>query len=220
MSTPLVSVVIATYNAGAYLREAIESVLAQSVSDLEVIVVDDGSTDPTRELVSQIKDERLKYFWQANAGQTSAKNHGVQRATGRFIGFCDGDDYWYKDKLELQLPLMAQAPEVGVVYSPADAIDQDGVFLDKTITSPYRGNVTHHLFMSNFVSFGTALVRSECFNRVGGFDSSLRMGIDWDLWLRISVHYQFVFVFKATYAYRIWGGQMSKNWRGRYSSAF
>src|SRR4030095_853063 len=105
MRSPSVSVIIATYNSGPYLRAAIGSVLCQSVGDLELIVVDDGSTDGTRELVEQIHDDRMSYLWQANAGQTSAKNRGVREAKGKFIGFCDGDDYWYPNKLELQLPL-------------------------------------------------------------------------------------------------------------------
>ena len=220
MRKPLISVIIATYNSGPYLREAIESILRQSVSDLELLVIDDGSTDGTRDLVAQVSDTRLSYYWQANTGQTSAKNQGISKARGEFIGFCDGDDYWYANKLELQLPLFAQSPVVGVVYSAADAIDQHGNPLDKTLSALYRGVVTPQLFMRNFVPFGTALVRRECIERIGAFDSSLMMGIDWDLWLRVSAHYQFDFVAQATYAYRIWSGQMSKNWRGRYSSAF
>jgi glycosyltransferase involved in cell wall biosynthesis/peptidoglycan/xylan/chitin deacetylase (PgdA/CDA1 family) len=220
MTHPLVSVVIATYNAGVYLREAIESVLGQSVGDLELLVVDDGSTDGTRELVEQIHDARLTYLWQENAGQTSAKNHGVSKARGDFIGFCDGDDYWYKNKLELQLPLFERSPAVGVVYSAADEIDEHGKQLGRALVAAHRGVVTHELFMRNFVPFGTAVVRRQCVERLGAFDSALRMGIDWDLWLRVSAHYEFEFVAQSTYAYRIWSGQMSKNWRGRYSSAF
>jgi len=220
MTKPLVSVVIATYNSGPYLREAVGSVLRQSVSDLELLVVDDGSTDGTRELVEQIHDARLTYIWQENAGQTAAKNHGVARARGDFIGFCDGDDYWYANKLELQLPLFERSPAVGVVYSAADEIDEHGQSLGRAMVAAHRGVVTSELFLRNFVPFGTAVIRRQCVERLGAFDSALRMGIDWDLWLRVSAHYEFDFVAQATYAYRIWSGQMSKNWRGRYSSAF
>jgi len=220
MRQPLVSVVIATYNSGTYLREAIESVLRQSVGELELLVIDDGSTDGTSGLVKSIGDARLSYFWQANAGQTAAKNHGLRRANGRFVGFCDGDDYWYPDKLELQLPLFEKSSLTGVVYSPADTIDEHGQPLPSVIPAYYRGDVTNELFLTNFVPFGTALVRRECLDRVGSFDDALAMGIDWDLWLRISAHYHFDYVPRATYAYRIWSGQMSKNWRGRYTNAF
>lgn len=220
MSKPLVSVVIATYNAGPYLQEAIDSVLCQTVSDLELLVIDDGSTDGTRALVEAISDRRLSYVWQANAGQTSAKNHGIRLARGTFIAFCDGDDFWYPNKLELQLPLFAASPAVGVVYSAVEQIDEHGRALDHSASPLHRGNVTEQLFMSNFVPFGTSVVRRECIERVGAFDEALRMGIDWDLWLRISAHYEFDYVAAPTYAYRIWSGQMSRNWRGRYSSAF
>ena len=220
MPHPLVSVVIATYNSGAYLREAIDSVLGQTISDLELLVVDDGSTDDTRSLVASIADPRLTYIWQPNGGQTVAKNHGVRRSSGDFIGFCDGDDYWYPNKLELQLPKFEQSARTGVVYSPADTIDEHGKSLGGEIAEKFSGQVTHELFLRNFVPFGTALVRRRCMEEVGGFDESLAMGIDWDLWLRISARYHFDYVPQSTYAYRIWSGQMSRNWRGRYSNAF
>ncbi|HEY6644770.1 glycosyltransferase [Povalibacter sp.] len=220
MPIPTVSVVIATYNSGNYLKEAIDSVLGQTISDLELLVVDDGSTDGTRDLVARVSDPRLTYIWQPNAGQTSAKNHGVSRARGEFIGFCDGDDYWYPNKLELQLPKFEQSSLTGVVYSPADTIDEHGNSLGGEIAEKFSGPVTHELFLRNFVPFGTAVVRRRCLEEVGGFDESLAMGIDWDLWLRISARYHFDYVPQSTYAYRIWSGQMSRNWRGRYSNAF
>lgn len=220
MSKPLVSVVIATYNSGPYLQEAIDSVLRQSIPDLELLVIDDGSTDNTRALVSSVQDERLSYTWQANAGQTVAKNHGVRLARGEFIAFCDGDDFWYPNKLELQLPRFAASGDVGVVYSATQLIDEHGKELSQPPSELHRGKVTEQLFMRNFVPFGTAVVRRECMTRAGGFDESLPMGIDWDLWLRISAHYDFDFVATPTYAYRVWSGQMSRNWRGRYSCAF
>jgi glycosyltransferase involved in cell wall biosynthesis/peptidoglycan/xylan/chitin deacetylase (PgdA/CDA1 family) len=219
MSSPLFSVVIATYNAGPYLREAIRSVLDQTVEDLELIVVDDGSTDDTRALVASIQDPRLTYVWQENAGQTAAKNHGIRLAKGQFIGFCDGDDFWYLDKLASQLPLF-ENPTTGVAYSWIEVIDEHGKVSEPPRQPQVRGNVTEKLFMTNFVPFGTAVVRRACLEKVGSFDSSLRMGIDWDLWLRVSAHYEFDFVPRATYAYRVWSGQMSKNWRVRYTSAF
>jgi len=170
--------------------------------------------------VEQIHDDRLSYLWQANAGQTSAKNRGVREAKGKFVGFCDGDDYWYPHKLELQLPLFCKSQAVGVVYSAVDTIDANGNFLDQPPSDFYRGDVLERLFLSNFVPFGTAVVRRECIEQVGAFDGSLSMGIDWDLWLRISASYEFDYFPGPTYAYRIWPGQMSRNWRGRYTSAF
>jgi glycosyltransferase involved in cell wall biosynthesis len=220
MSTPIVSAIIATYNAGHYLEEAIRSILAQTMPDLELLVIDDGSTDGTRALVAGFTDPRVRYVWQENAGQTSAKNHGLRLARGNFIGFCDGDDFWYPNKLDLQLACFQKNPRLGVVYSPADKIDEQGRPLGAAIAEEFRGKVTDALFLRNFVPFGTALVRRACVERTGGFDPALKMGIDWDLWLRVSVDFEFEYLTTSTYAYRIWTGQMSHNWRGRYSSAF
>ena len=220
MSNPTVSAIIATYNAGHYLDEAIRSILGQTVHNLELLVIDDGSTDGTRELVAGFTDPRVHYVWQENAGQTSAKNHGLRLARGEFVGFCDGDDYWYTDKLERQLACFANNPRLGVVYSPADKIDEHGKRLGTAIAEEFHGKVTNELFLRNFVPFGTALARRDCIERAGGFDPALKMGIDWDLWLRVSVDSEFEYLPTSTYAYRIWGGQMSHNWRGRYSSAF
>lgn len=219
---PAVSVVIATYNMAQYLQEAIRSVLQQTMGDLEVHVVDDGSTDGTREAVQAFaNDERVHYHTQPNSGQTKAKNLGIRHATGRFIAFCDADDLWLPDKLERQLPLFDAEGRVGVVYSRNQRILTAGDHaLDKDETVYYSGDVTERLFNFNFISFGTAMVRRQCIEEFGAFDEQFRMGIDWDLWLRISTRYQIRFLDAVTYLYRVWPGQMSKNWRGRYEHAF
>ena len=203
MLRPRTSVIIATYNAGDYLSVAIKSVLQQTTGDLELIVVDDGSTDGSTDCVHTINDKRLRYVYQENAGQTKAKNRGIAEAVGEFVGFCDADDYWYPDKLEKQLPLFSVSSEVGVVFSLAQKIDESGSPTDSEWAMPYRGRVLEQLFMHNFVPFGTSIVRRACLEKVGLFDNDLRMGIDWDLWLRIATHYNFDFVDEPTYAYRV-----------------
>jgi len=218
---PLVSVVIATYNMAQYLPKAIDSVLAQTWENLELIVVDDGSTDNTVAAMEAYRDDaRVRYLPTENQGQPRAKNTGVTAARGEFIAFCDADDLWSPKKLAIQMPFFNN-PKVGVVYSDVSYIDESGMPLEKAI--PYErhsGQVTEHLVIKNFVPFGTAVIRQECVEKNGAFDVDLPMGIDWDLWLRYSIDWHFHHAPEITYIYRIWSGQMSKNYRGRYENAF
>lgn len=218
---PLVSVVIATYNMGQYLPEAINSVLSQTWQNLEIIVVDDGSTDDTpRKMERFADDSRVRYVSTENRGQPRAKNRGIHEAAGEFIAFCDADDLWTPYKLHSQMEYFSD-PGVGVVYSEVSYIDNHGSPLIKA--QPYKrhsGNVTKHLIIKNFVPFGTAVIRKSCVDNDGYFDENLPMGIDWDLWLRYSINWKFHYVPRNTYQYRVWSGQMSRNYRGRYENAF
>ena len=221
-SNPLVSVVIASYNMGHYLPESVRSVLAQTYQNIEVVIIDDGSTDDTEEQLRPLMtDSRLRYIKQENQGQPKAKNNGIKAVKGEYVAFCDGDDLWAPNKLELQLPLFEGDSGIGVVYSEVSYIDVKGNALDKE--QPYQrysGKVTNELILKNFIPFGTAVVKKECFDELGLFDENLPMGIDWDLWLRFSVHFRIQYLADKTYIYRIWPGQMSSNYRGRYKNAF
>jgi glycosyltransferase involved in cell wall biosynthesis len=218
MSDPLVSVVIATYDMGPFVGKAIESVLAQTYGHLELVVVDDGSRDDTRAVVGRyLGDPRVRYYWQKNAGQTVAKNTGIRLSSGKYVGFCDADDEWLPNKLGLQVPVLESLKSVGLVYTRVQRMGDADETLPRSGPS---GHVTADLFVYNFVPFGTALVRRACLEKVGVFDERYRMGIDWELWLRMSVLYEFAFVEEVTYRYRVWEGQMSTNWRGRYEHCF
>lgn len=219
-SVPTVSVVIATYNMGKYVCEAVDSVLAQPMQDLEVIVVDDGSKDDTLEVLKRYAgNSRVRVIATPNQGQPKAKNTGVHASRGRFIAFCDADDYWLPNKLALQLPRFEMDAKVGVVYSPITRLHSDGTFHEEYGREFFRGDVLARMFVRNIVPFGTAVIRRECIDQVGAFDENFPMGIDWELWLRIAPHWHFDYVEESTYIYRIWDGQMSKNWRGRYDNA-
>ena len=123
---PAVSIVIATYNGEQYLEAAVRSVLAQTISQIEVIVVDDGSTDRTPELERVLAaDSRVRWIRQQHASQAHAKNRGIAESNAPIVGFCDSDDLWHPRKLELQLPHFDR-PEVGVVYSREQRFVQDG----------------------------------------------------------------------------------------------
>lgn len=220
IAKPLVSVVIASYNMGEYLPLAINSVCAGTYSNIEVIAIDDGSTDNTPELVKPcLADPRVKYIRQENQGQPKAKNNGLRATRGEFIAFCDADDLWAPNKLELQLPLFDN-PKVGVVYSEVSYIDEKGSPYQRPPPyQRYAGEVTDQLLLKNFVPFGTAVMRRACLEKNGYFDEQFRMGIDWDLWLRYSLDWEFAYIPDCTYIYREWSGQMSTNYRGRYEHA-
>lgn len=216
----LVSIVIATYNMGRYLPEALESALSQDYAHIEVRIVDDGSSDDTPQVLERWRaDPRIHVHRQANAGQTRAKNQGIADSRGAFIAFLDADDVWLPGKLTRQMALFAMHPEVGVVYSDYECMDAEGKPLPKGPTPMRRGRITAPLLIDNFVSFSSSIVRRSCLDACGAFDESLEMGIDYELWLRLSAHYAFDFVPQATLRYRVWPGSMSKNFKKRYASA-
>jgi glycosyltransferase involved in cell wall biosynthesis len=215
--TPLVSVVIATYNMAQYLPEALGSVLGQTYQNIEVVVIDDGSTDCTADTMAKYGDNPLvRFFRQENGGQASAKNHGAREAKGSFVAFLDADDQWVPEKLALQLPAFSKSERTGVVYSRVSYIDADGQETGIADNELFRGNVTAPLLIRNFIGFGGAIIRKECFDRLGGFKESLKMGIDYDLWLRASTQWDFDYIDLPLLRYRIWPGQMSRNCKGRY----
>lgn len=215
MSIPKVSVVITCYNYGKYVEKAIESVFSQTYDDVEIILVDDGSTDDSEQRIRPfLSDKRLTYIRQKNQGQANAKNAGIRHARGQFIAFLDADDLWETTKLEKQMPLFSN-DTIGVVYSRARYIDKDGQHLNITLKGKYlrprSGNVTNFLFFDNFVPFSSSIIRKQCLEVFNGFDESLEMGIDWDLWLKISTQYAFAFVDEPLLIYRVGHtGQMSK----------
>lgn len=217
---PTVSVVISAYNYGRYLAMAVESVLAQSYRDFELVIVDDGSTDDTPDVVRRYLDQpQVRYFRKPNGGQASAKNRGIQESVGAFVAFLDADDVWHTDKLARQLPLFLGRPEVGVVFSGVHCVDREGKPAGEWTMPAYRGAVTQELFIDNFVPFSSAVVRRECFERLGVFDESLPMAIDYDLWLRFSVEYEMDYVPDPLLFYRMGHGQMSGNVELRFQCA-
>ena len=220
--SPLISVVTANYNQGQFLQQAIESVIHQDYENLELIVVDDGSTDeatgPVLEKFSS--HPQITIIKQANAGQTVAKNVGLKAAKGDFIGFCDSDNAWIPGKLKSQLEAFRQNPDVGVVYGDIILIDDQGTDLPTAPKQRFSGNITGKLLSDNFVTFNTTLIPHSIIKEVKGFDESLSMGIDYDLWLRISVKYDFLHLNEDLVRYRIWGGQMSHRTGERLDNFF
>lgn len=216
MQDAKVSVVMTCYKYAHFLPFAMDSVLGQTYRNVELIMINDGSPDNTDEVMQRyLSDPRVVYIKQENAGQTVAKNVGIKAATGEFIAFLDADDIWHPQKLEKQLPLL-ENPEIGIVYSTMDFINEQGEKIPyrvSELSTPRTGRITEHLFVDNIVPFSAAVARRECFDKVGLMDTSLRMAIDWDLWLRMSVFFLFDFVDEPLLSYRVGhAGQMSKNY--------
>lgn len=215
--SPLVSVVIATYNMAAYLPLAVRSALTQTYRNIEVLIVDDGSTDGTRDAIEPLlEDARVRYLFQENKGQAAAKNHGIRESRGEYVAFLDADDIWVPDKLDAQMPLFVSSETVGLVYSAVTYIDERGIPIPKASGKLHRGRVSGPLLFSNFVGFSSSVVRRKCFDRLGTFNEELGMGIDYDLWLRFSTQIEFDYVDRPLLYYRSWPGQMSRNWTTRY----
>jgi glycosyltransferase involved in cell wall biosynthesis len=199
---PAVSIVIATRNYGRYLAGAIRSVLDQSFTDLEVIVVDDGSTDDTPAVVRPfLADSRVQYLRTDGLGQPRAKNLGIQQARGPLVAFLDGDDEWLPTKLERQLPRFSD-PAVGVVYSRRTLMDAAGRELSAPPATLAHGHICDTLLVQNPVCFSSAVVRRSVFEAVGLFDPTLPLAIDYDLWLRVAPHFAFDYVDEPLVRYR------------------
>ena len=204
---PLVSAAITTYNRAPYLREAIESVLAQTLGDLEVIVVDDGSTDATEAVVSPYLD-RVRYVRQENAGRSAARNTAVGLAQGEFIAFCDSDDRWFPDRLARQINEIGERPEIGMVHGQVELIDTDGTCLPEE-TAAHRAVFSAGYAWECRCLSTTILVRASTFDEVGLYDPSLVLD-DYDFYLRLALAYEIRFLDGPPLAqHRLHAGQMA-----------
>lgn len=185
---PTVSVVIPAYNAGWCIGKAIDSVLAQSFRDFEVIVVNDGSTDETASVLSRYGDA-LRVVDQANGGMSHARNSGIRMARGEFIAFLDSDDWWLPEKLARQVALMRARPELGFCSCTARVEDPAGRLLNMWECRTWQGSFLAHLFSSNADvpgSCSAVLARRSLVERAGAFDETLRGAEDPDLWMRLA----------------------------------
>ncbi len=184
-----ISVIIPTYNRITWLQEAIDSVLAQTFRDLELIVVDDGSTDDTGEALARRYGERLRYVYQANQGESVARNHGAQLAKGSLLAFLDSDDVWLPDKLAAQVAYIDAHPQAGAVYCQAWSMDASGKLNPRY---PYGHGLTGENFNLRRILTGgyslsgsAVLVRRMAFEQLGGFDASITYGEDLDFCLKL-----------------------------------
>ncbi|MCA1995263.1 MAG: glycosyltransferase, partial [Coleofasciculus sp. S288] len=192
---PIISVIIPAYNAGKTIRRTIESVLNQTFSDFELIIINDGSQDSTLEIVKGFKDSRIQVFSYSNSGLAVSRNRGFSHSVGEFIAFIDADDLWTSDKLEAQLKALQTNPKAAVAYSWTDLIDESDQFLRPGNHTTANGNVYAKLLLTCFVVSGSnPLIRRQAFVEVDGFDESLAASQDFDLYLRLAARYEYVAV--------------------------
>ncbi|MFQ5865343.1 MAG: glycosyltransferase [bacterium] len=187
------SVIIPTYNRLPFLKEAVESVLNQSYRNLELILVDDGSTDGTKDFAAKLGN-RIKYVYKKNGGPSSARNRGIREAGGRFITFLDSDDLWHKDKLKVEIEFMQSHPEAMVCYTDEVWIRRGVRVNQRKKHRKYSGWIFEHCVPLCIVSPSSVLMRREFFDEVGYFDESLPVCEDYDLWLRASLRFPFHFI--------------------------
>lgn len=218
--TPVVSVVMAAKNYARFLPTAVESVLAQSFTDWELLVIDDGSTDETPAAVRPfLRDRRIRYVRSDRLGQSRAKNLGANLSRGEFIAYLDADDAWLPRKLEMQLSLLRENSAVGVCFCRRLLVDEAGCQLAGNDLPAPRGFVLDKLFLRNFVCFSSVVVRRQVFEHVGGFDPEWDLAIDYDLWLRVARHYEFDWVDEQLVLYRTGHGNLSKRLADRVATA-
>jgi glycosyltransferase involved in cell wall biosynthesis len=210
--TQTVSVVITAYNCEAYIGEAVESVLNQTVPAHEIIVVDDGSTDGTREILEHFAT-RIRVISRSNGGPSAARNAAVAAATGHWIGFLDGDDVWLPSKLEQQLAVGVD-PSVALVYSDRFNIGNRGSFpeVQSEIQRMYSGDVFEDLMLlGNHITNSSVLIRAAVFRELDGFDEQLPPAEDWDLWIRVAETYRIGVCPEPLVRYRFHDGMISGN---------
>lgn len=189
---PTVSVIITTFERRHFLKEALASVLAQDYDDNEVIVIDDGSTDGSGEETLGLP---VRYLWKENGGISSARNAGLDMARGEYIAFLDVDDLWKKKKLSTQMRVMER---MGTLLSYTDEIwIRNGERLNQKLRHrKYSGCIFEHCLPLCIISPSSAVIHRSVFDAVGGFDESLPVCEDYDMWLRITARYPVTFIEK------------------------
>ena len=229
---PTVSVVMPVYNVEAYVAEAIDSVLAQTYPDFELIIVDDGGSDRSMEIVRAYEDRRIRIITQANRGLAGARNTGIIAARGEYIALLDSDDRWLPEKLALHVIHLAHNPDVGVSFSPSRFIDCDGRPMRLAQTPKLDGIEAADIFCRNPVGNGSApVIRRAALetvafahpndpSRVCYFDASLRQSEDIEMWLRLAVAggVRFVGIAPVLTEYRVNGGGLSSQVVRQYQS--
>ena len=206
--TATVTAAIPTYNRARFLRDAIESVLAQTFEDYEVVVVDDGSTDDTPHVVERYGD-RVHYVRQENAGRSAARNRCIEEARGRYVSFLDSDDRWLPNKLALHVDVLDRDERVGMVHGHVDVIGERGeplpeltAFHHRLWSAAHRGGVTYARYALECRCFSSATTfRRDVFDHVGPYDASLALD-DYELYLRVARTYDIVFLEHSVAEYR------------------
>ena len=212
---PKVSVVIPAYNQAHFIAETIESVLAQTFQDFEIVVIDDGSTDNTPEIVSSFP---VRYFRQENQGPPSARNRGIELSNGEYIAFLDSDDVLMENALQKGVEVLDSHPEVGFSYGQASMMDEDGhiyrvrksSFLDSSAIVDGKEQIREVLF-SNRIATSAVMVRRQCLDEVGVFQEELRTHQDLEFFIRVLKRYPAAYIAEPLVKYRVHPNQLHRH---------
>ncbi len=188
-----VSVVITTYNRKRWIKRAIDSVMEQSHPADEIIVVDDGSTDGTGEKIQKCFPQ-IRYIWQENHGISAARNAGIEKASGTWIGFLDSDDTWLPKKLECQFRALKENPEYRICHTDEIWIRRGKRVNPKKIHQKFGGDIFEKCLPLCVISPSSVLIHRQIFHRLGMFDPRLPVCEDYDLWLRVCADYPVLFI--------------------------
>ena len=212
---PKVDVIIPAYNAARYLPAAIESVITQTFEDWRILLVDDGSTDNTAEVIAPFLAQlgpKLRYIRQANAGLPAARNTAIRNSSAEFLALLDADDVWLPRRLSESLKRFEGRPQVGLTYGFNDRIDQEGRVID-TFDQRQKhgeGRIARYIYMRKVdLNCPTVTFRRKCVDEVGLFDETLRATEDRDMWLRIALRYEVALVPEVIAHYRVSPNSMS-----------
>lgn len=200
---PKVSVIIPAYNSMMFLPRTLESVLKQTFQDYEVIVVNDGSQDDIEDWIKAIDDKRVRLISQLNQGQSAARNTGIKHSESEYIAFLDSDDLWEPQKLEKQVNVLDNNPDVGLVYAWVHELSTNDQILKKVWRFSEEGNIWKKLVQGNEIACGSVpMIRRSCLDTVGEFYKFPFACEDWDLWLRIAAEYPFKVIKEVLVYYR------------------
>jgi glycosyltransferase involved in cell wall biosynthesis len=217
---PPVDVVIPVYNGERFITDALASVVSQTHAPQKIIVVNDGSTDGTGRVVDSFPSTiPIQHVKKANGGLSSARNAGILNSDSHYVAFLDADDLWEPSKIEQQIALFSRSPyrDLGAVYCGTRKVDACGTLMGRpdarSFETGIRGQILDHLIHSNCItgSASSVMIRRDCFATIGLFDESLPTCEDWDLWLRLALHFQFDFVDEPLVRIREHGANMSTN---------
>jgi len=188
--TPLFTVIVPTFNRKDFLKIAVDSVFDQTFDDLEIIIIDDGSTDDTKKLVSKYSDKRIKYFYQENKGVSFARNKGIEESNGKYVAFLDSDDRWVANKLEKTFEYINNFPEIKIFHTEEVWYRRGRLLNQKKKHKKPDGYVYFNALPICCIGMSTAVVEKELFDDIGNFDESLPACEDYDLWLRATSRYE------------------------------
>jgi len=209
--TPTVSVVMPVYNGGPFLRQSLDSILAQTYPDFEVIVVDDGSTDETPQILASY-GSRIRTYHKPNGGGASAINYGIGQGHGEWIAWLSADDLWEPTNLERQVATIMENPFIGLLYTDFATIDAGGKVLSRVHLPPpptRRARVVA-LMRRCFINGCASLIHRDVFAHVGLFDEADRLTYDYDMWLRIIPNFEIRYLPEVLAYYRVHPGQLSR----------